>query len=126
MALIIKGDMPTKECLNCFDCQYLNLSETSYFNNRQAYRVGCELAKFLGLTVLVKNSDELNSKPSDCPILGEIPDEYGRLIDADELEKAAEKMVICDSYEYTIAHDMVKGLLKIAPTVLEASIKETM
>ncbi len=51
----------------------------------------------------------------------EIPDSYGRLIDADELEKAVEKMVICDSYEYTIAHEMIKGLLEIAPTVLEAS-----
>lgn len=46
---------------------------------------------------------------------------YGRLIDADKLEKAAEKMAVCDSYEYTIAHEMVKKLLKIAPTVLEAS-----
>ena len=47
--------------------------------------------------------------------------EHGRLIDADELEKAAEKMVICDSYEHTIAHEMTKGLLKIAPSVLEAN-----
>jgi len=48
---------------------------------------------------------------------------YGRLIDADELEKATEKLVVCDSYEYTIAHEMVKKLLKMAPTVLEASNK---
>lgn len=46
---------------------------------------------------------------------------YGRLIDADELEKVAEKMAVCDSYEYTIAHEMVKKLLEIAPTVLEAN-----
>ena len=46
---------------------------------------------------------------------------HGRLIDADELEKAVEKMVVCDSYEYTIAHEIVKKLLKMAPTVLEAS-----
>lgn len=60
-------------------------------------------------------------KPSeDYPYI-ELPDNYGRLIDADELEKAVKKMVICDSYEYTIAHDMIKGLLEIAPTILEAT-----
>ena len=51
----------------------------------------------------------------------EIKEPHGRCIDADELEKVVEKMVICDSYEYTIAHEMVKKLLKMAPTVLEAA-----
>ena len=46
---------------------------------------------------------------------------HGDLKDANELEKAAEKMAVCDSYEYTIAHEMIKKLLEIAPTVLEAS-----
>lgn len=66
---------------------------------------------------LVVGIDEAISKAKSI----ELPDKYGRLIEADELEKAVEKMVICDSYEYTIAHEMIKKLLKIAPTVLEAS-----
>lgn len=46
---------------------------------------------------------------------------HGRCIDADELEKVVEKMVVCDSCEYTFAHQMIKGLLKMAPTVLETT-----
>ena len=62
------------------------------------------------------------SRPSldDYPSI-EIKEPHGRLIDADELEKVTENMPVCDSYEYTIAHERMKSLLKIAPTVLEAS-----
>lgn len=102
MALIIKGDMPSC-CAVCCDC---NSADDGNFCNRTGNRLGNDWQLY---------------RPLNCPIIGEIPDSHGRLIDADELEKAVEKMVVCDSYEYTIAHEMVKKLLKIAPTVLEAT-----
>ena len=115
MALIIKGDMPSKGCLNCFGCQYLNLSETSYFNNRQSYRVGCVLAKFLGLSVVVKNTDELHNKPSDCPIIGEIPDKHGDMIDSMALIHHIE-----ENFDSDEAQDII-GEILASPTVVEAT-----
>ena len=99
MALIIKGDMP-KACSACKSVQ------------RYRYSDECEY---------LRKPIARNGRLKDCPIIGEIPDKHGRLIDADELKKAVEKMVVCDAYEYTIAHEMVKKSLKMAPTVLEAS-----
>ena len=62
MALIIKGDMP-KGC--GWDCDLW--SE--------------------GLCAPLQKSVDEHTIDSDCPILCEIPDKHGRLIDADALQK---------------------------------------
>ena len=50
-----------------------------------------------------------------CPIIGEIPDKHGRLIDADALVDALRKQVMVD-IPYR-----VKEVIENQPTVLEAS-----
>ena len=82
---------------------------------------------FIVITVLSDGFAKIETVKDNCIEMRtskaiELPP-HGDLKDANELEKAAEKMAVCDSYEYTIAHEMVKKLLEIAPTVLEASNK---
>ena len=98
--LLINGMGLPKSCEDCFAC----------------YECSCESFDYCNI---LKDTTTRGERRKDCPLVEVKP--HGRLIDADELEKAAEKMVICDSYEHTIAHEMTKGLLKIAPTVLEAN-----
>lgn len=98
MALIIKGDMPT--C--CYDKEK---DKYCLFWNCRACRYG-------------------DTRPSDCPILDEIPDRHGRLIDADKLTKTLEywKYSAMDRYcTMTISNAIVKEILSQTPTVLEAS-----
>ena len=66
MAIIIKADMPTRCVTDKAYCPY-------YFDckNQGSY------------------FDE--GRPSDCPILGEIPDVHGRLVDIDRIIEILEK-----------------------------------
>lgn len=57
--------------------------------------------------------------PEDCPIVGEIPDNHGRVIDADLLKSAhckdcKDNCVYCDSA-------YVLDMIDEAPTILEAT-----
>lgn len=92
MALIINADMP-KACGYCFayDDEYCQCSlEPSY--------------------------DAHWSRENHCPILGEIPDKHGRMIDGDAL---MERMLDLFRHGYVFDEIGIVGLFRIMPTVLE-------
>ena len=61
-----------------------------------------------GICVPLQKVVDTHTRDHDCPIIGEIPNEHGRLIDADELRM---------EYEYGENRKKVDN----APTVIEAS-----
>ena len=93
MALIIKADMPTR-CRECRDMGF-DIPNCPLHKHTQGnwYRIG---------------------KHPDCPIIGEIPNEHGRLVDADELKKDA----LCCGSKFQNA--FIRRIT-VAPTVVEAS-----
>lgn len=116
MALIIKGDMP-KAC--------------NWFDDNGKHRF-CKVNAFCDCRIYTKDK-----RPSDCPILGEIPDEHGKLIDADkfitELRATINKVLLGSLLhnifvnDESVKQDTLDGInfvldrLENAPTVLEAS-----
>ena len=72
MALIIKGEMPKGS--GCDGCEF----QTSRCEQLDA----CTCHLFDGV---INNFH--NERHKDCPIIGEIPDEHGRLIDADKMAR---------------------------------------
>ena len=68
MALIIKGDMP-KACWNMRNID----GEIIYYK--------CPYCECCGHVCPY----DVDYRPSNCPIVGELPDKHGRLIDADAL-----------------------------------------
>ena len=109
MALIIKADMPTMGCTMCFAKRY---SEEPFFN----------ICKITSSEITEHVCDF--SRPSDCPILGEIPDEHGRLGDLDELSdkltgKGITRLLLSKKSYITVGD--VRTIIDDAPTVVEAS-----
>lgn len=105
MAIIIKGRMPTK----CGECRFCN-----------------EFGDYPVCIAIPMKVEADEIFPKGCPILHEIPDEHGRLIDADTLADYFFKyLAICfhlmNMEKTKEMVDNVKEALKIAPTVLEAS-----
>ena len=110
MALIIKGDMPKYGCANLVDGKLCDITSSCpawkrYFGTEQFHE------------------ECVNHFPSDCPILGEIPDEHGDLKDVNVIEDmiinkfgiGEEKYVTPEIYDILL-------LIKKAPTVVKASI----
>ena len=89
MALISEGDMPTKCCLG-----------------------GCPIHESCN-----KYDSLADTRPSNCPILGEIPDKHGRLIDANV---AYDKIAEQEGGNY-VDMDAVDLGLQETPTILEAT-----
>ena len=111
MALIIKGDMPTGK--GCDGCEF----QTSRCEQMDA----CTCYLFGGV---IHNFH--NERHKDCPIIGEIPDRHGRLINADKLadEYMRYLMVCFSSMQMSTANELVnavKEAIKIAPTIVEAT-----
>ena len=96
MALIIKGDMP-KAC--------------NWFDENGKHRF-CNVNAFCDCRIYSRGK-----RPSDCPILGEIPDKHGRLIDANV---AYDKIAEQEGGNY-VDMDTVDLGLQETPTILEAS-----
>jgi hypothetical protein len=75
-----------------------------------------------GLNIIARTEEE--GIPDDCPIIGEIPDKHGRLIDADKL-RGETNYLICTDCEVESCEDCdvewCKNIIENAPTVLEAS-----
>lgn len=92
MALIIKGEMPKGKC---------------WWHDEQGKEHECQ---FFPCT---RDAD-------NCPIIGEIPDKHGRLIDVDEL-KASIHMNHLNKFATIRDVQVLYKLLNEAPTVLEAS-----
>lgn len=59
----------------------------------------------------------------DCPLV-EVPI-HGRLIDVDKMFSMFERACCTDSLADTIARDILEGLIKNAPTIIEASTVST-
>ena len=98
MALIIKGEMP-KGCSECRDLRF-NIPNCPLHKHTQGnwYRIG---------------------KHPDCPIIGEIPDEHGRLIDADKLKHELLEHGHPDTREWHYAE--VDQFIDECPTVVVAT-----
>lgn len=105
MALIIKADMP-KGC--GWDCDLW--SE--------------------GLCAPLQKSVDEHTIDSDCPIIGEIPDKHGRLIDADALlpKSGYDPMMFKHKYDGdhrtqydTLMGYEILGIVEDAPTIVEAT-----
>lgn len=63
-------------------------------------------------------------KPYSCPVIGEIPDKHGRLIDADKLAVAvaeAQDSMLHKEYDpFMLLGDILRWI-DLAPTILEAT-----
>lgn len=82
MALIIKADMP-KDCTNC---------EFAYYDDDE-YEMWCKCGEHRIHDYYISHT-----KPNHCPILGEIPDEHGRLVDLDAFLEARKNMAEWEEY----------------------------
>lgn len=97
MALIIKGDMP-KAC--------------NWFDENGKHRF-CKVNAFCDCRIYTRGE-----RPSDCPILGEIPDKHGRLVDLDAFLEARENMATWEEY---LIEDIDNYFENPSVVVLEAS-----
>ena len=106
MALIIKGDMP-KACWNMRNV------------DGKIIRYSCP---YCGCCSHVFPYD-VDYRPSDCPILGEMPDEYGRLIDADALEDLLDEVNGYGAASEITYKKMIEILHDetLVPTIVEAT-----
>ena len=105
MALIIKGEMPKSNgCDGCefqtSRCEQLNACTCFLFN-------GC-----------IDNFH--NERHKDCPIIGEIPDKHGDLIDRQSVLVAMDK-VITDRDRMIGTYDVIEEIVEKAPVVVEAT-----
>ena len=90
MALIVKGNMP-RECCEC------------------DYRCG--------INIIAWTMKSSGRHPS-CPIIGEIPDEHGRLVSLDKLKESFNQKIFVEG---SITVRDITDLLDNAPVVVEAS-----
>lgn len=101
MALIINADIPTKGCTNCKLKSHFEANPWTYWDD--CFVTGKEITEHY----------KANTRPSDCPILGEIPDEHGDLIERSKVHEAI-KQAYC-------LEDVPSIVDQLVPTVLEAS-----
>ena len=94
MELIVKGKMPT--CCGCCDASGTGACK-AWMNHRKHLSEGI---------------------PSDCPIIGEIPDRHGRLIDEAKLRERAYAIQRRDRISFT---DALAMALIEAETIVEAT-----
>ena len=102
MALIIKGDMPT--C--CWDCD-------------RDWETNCPLSASNEVYEEWKDVENEVRHP-DCPIIGEIPDKHGDLIDRKALSDAIGK-VITDRDRMIGTYDTIEQIIDDAETIVEAT-----
>ncbi len=104
--IVIKTSMPR----SCIGCPCRN-GVFCAVNNKRVYSFGIE-------------------RPEDCPIVAEIPNKHGRLIDADKLlpESGYDPMMFKPKYggDHRTQYDTlmgyeILGIVENAPTILEAT-----
>lgn len=105
MALIIKGDMPTC-CGLCWEC--LGGGADAYYCNRAKRQISEVVPPY-------------DKRMEWCPIIGEIPDKHGRLVDADAFKKSLIEARYTDNPNKEKTYNKALDILFDAPTVLEAS-----
>lgn len=65
--------------------------------------------------------DEMASKKADdCPIVSQIPQKHGRLIDYGYVVDAIDDWVNAEEYRYTNATDYLRKRVANTPTIIEA------
>ena len=101
MALIIKGNMPTF-------CERL----TEDGNNMEYCRFAC---------ICESHNISTMAIPSDCPILGEMPDKHGRLKDESVIMDKIQTLLKERSWMYASHAQEIIDIIMDAPTVVEAS-----
>ena len=72
----------------------------------------CELNKL--------NWDRCHQILRGCPIIGEMPDKHGRLIDADALENQVAQWRACCKFQDAQILCTVIDMIQKAPTIIEA------
>ena len=98
MALIVDMKMP----MNCYECPM-----------RKNYTVPDEMRRTYCSILNLSNGSFTDRRPRWCPILREIPDHHGRLVDADKFDlKYVTFRIMPDGYE-KVTYD--------APAVVEAT-----
>ena len=108
MALIVEGDMPSC-CAVCCDC---NSADDGNFCNRTGNRLGNDWQLY---------------RPLNCPILGEIPDDHGRIVDVNEFFKTYPDLTLkkeLTGQRGTLEIDLLpvfKQFLSEAPALMEAN-----
>lgn len=122
MALIIKAQMP-KGCEWTDKASRTGMGYCPFKDKCMAYRE--ELSKQYTI-----NAHPIDYIPSDCPIIGEIPDRHGRLIDADALlpKSGYDPMMFKHKYDGdhrtqydTLMGYEILGIVEDAPTIVEAT-----
>jgi len=104
MAVIIRGKRPEScdKCWNRPSCEvyFRQVDRLSQSDNAQVFDIFGEM------------------RLKECPILGELPDHYGRLIDADALIGSAYEI---QRQTHVSFPEALAQVFMDAPTVLEAS-----
>ena len=106
MGIIIKADMPIK----CEECRFH--AKRAYSN--YGYVHFCYAQE-------MAEKDKTDELMKRCPILGEIPDEHGRLVDKDAILDAYNKELYYWQESPRTAHDELVHIVQNAPTVVEAT-----
>lgn len=107
---VIRMEMPS----NCFDCV---LHGVGSFEDKNGYCGG--ISPYMDYDC--RPSGEM--RPSWCPIICQLPEGHGRLVDADALK---EKAVHYSETEYHFDHDAVEmDDIDDAPTIVPAERSET-
>ena len=113
MALIIKGDMPKVGCEWTDNTSRTGMRYCPFKDVCKAYRN--EVSKQYTI-----NAHPIDYFPVDCPILGEIPDVHGDLIDRQAVLVSIDE-AITERDRMIGTHDVIEGIVENAPTVVEAS-----
>ena len=104
MSVVVRMDMPK----GCWDCPCVN-GEYGY----------CQADKE------ERQIEDPNERPSWCPILCQLHEGHGRLIDADALNLDHKvEMAVEMAVDWKTAH-MISNVVKYAPTIVPAERSET-
>lgn len=114
MALIIKGDMP-KGC--GWDCHYVAVNK--YYDERDDKIHKCVFCA-LNHSIRYKDSgipeEYEHARHPNCPIIGEIPDKHGDLIEGEKVLKVLD--AVLDNKEFI---KIRQTLIDAVPIVVEAT-----
>ena len=86
--------------------------------------ISCASCRFYGVSYCYAKGDEDAHSTAPCPLV-ELPS-HGRLIDADALEKEAQKrMLICDKNgnQFHKPYEVMRAI-SLAPTIIETEGEE--
>lgn len=100
MSVVLNIPMPDR-CCDCdleYDCVACGITGTRH------YRTGVDF-------------DPSNQRHDDCPIICQLPEGHGRLVDADALLRDIEK--------YHVSEGKFQHWLELQPTIVPAERRET-